>query len=144
MLFISPSIWAKDYFGVTFNQDTAQDICQKASYAFADCVIEGSGDAVVQGNGLLRLFNPHIASMRVHFDATGKVQQLILLTRSLPEEARQALLAHLQEDYDLSQLYQLGADQLVDIRHNLWSIQPVADQSEPYRYQIQVIYAAKP
>lgn len=136
---LSCVVSAKDYFGITLNLDTAQSSCDKASRVFADCDRLSNGDVMVQGNGLIRLLNPSMKQALVSFSAQGMAKKIVVTTRFLSASMQQKLLAHLREDYDLSQLTQLSAQGLVDIRSNIWFIQPSCDDSKGCTYQVTVI-----
>ena len=134
---------AKDYFGITLDVDTAKTVCQKADRVFADCEVTPEGDAVIQGNGLMRLLNPVIQQARVSFAPDGKANQLLVLTRPLSEKSMEKLVKHLREDYDLTDLTALSADNRVDIRSRRWDIQPLCTMNTPCNFQVKITSQSK-
>ncbi len=134
---------AKDYFGITMDVDTAKTVCQKADRVFADCEVTAEGDAIIQGNGLLRLLNPVIQQARVSFAPDNKANVLVVLTRPLSDKSIEKLIKHLREDYDLSELTQLSAENLVDIRGLRWDIQPLCTMNKPCNFQVKITSQAK-
>lgn len=134
---------AKDYFGITMDVDTAKTVCQKADRVFADCEVTTEGDAVIQGNGLLRLLNPVIQQARVSFAKDGKADELVVLTRPLSEKSIEKLIKHLREDYDLANLTELSVENLMDIRGRLWDIQPLCTMNMPCNFQVKITSHSK-
>jgi hypothetical protein len=134
---------AKDYFGITLDSDTAKTVCQKADRVFADCEVTADGDAVIQGNGLLRLLNPVIQQARVSFAQDGKADELVVLTRPLSEKSIEKLVKHLREDYDLNDLNSLLAENLRDIRGRRWDIQPLCTMNMPCNFQVKITSHSK-
>jgi len=134
---------AKDYFGITLDSDTAKTVCQKADRIFADCEVTTDGDAVIQGNGLLRLLNPVIQQARVSFAQDGKADELVVLTRPLSEKSIEKLVKHLREDYDLNDLNSLLAENLRDIRGRRWDIQPLCTMNMPCNFQVKITSHSK-
>jgi len=129
---------AKDYFGISMNVDTAKTVCQKADRVFADCEVLPEGDAMIQGNGLLRLLNPVIQQARVSFGTEGKAEVLAVLTRPLSEKSIEKLIKHLREDYDLTDLKSLNVENLIDVRGLRWDIQPLCAMDKPCNFQVRV------
>ncbi len=129
---------AKDYFGITLDSDTAKTVCQKADRVFADCEVTTEGDAIIQGNGLLRLLNPVIQQARVSFAQDGKADELVVLTRPLSEKSIEKLVKHLREDYDLANLTELSVENMMDIRGRRWDIQPLCTMSKPCNFQVKI------
>ncbi len=134
---------AKDYFGITLDSDTAKTVCQKADRVFADCEVTADGDAVIQGNGLLRLLNPVIQQARVSFAQDGKADELVVLTRPLSEKSIEKLVKHLREDYDLNDLNSLLVENLRDIRGRRWDIQPLCTMNMPCHFQVKITSHSK-
>lgn len=134
---------AKDYFGITMDVDTAKTVCQKADRVFADCEVTTEGDAVIQGNGLLRLLNPVIQQARVSFAKDGKADELVVLTRPLSEKSIEKLIKHLREDYDLANLTELSVENLMDIRGRRWDIQPLCTMNMPCNFQVKITSHSK-
>lgn len=134
---------AKDYFGISLDADSAKTVCQKAERVFADCAITPEGDAVVQGNGLLRLLNPVIQQARVSFTNDGKAEKLVVLTRPLSEKSIEKLIKHLREDYDLANLTELSVENLMDIRGRRWDIQPLCTMNMPCNFQVKITSHSK-
>jgi hypothetical protein len=138
-LFLTLPVLAKDYFGITLDQDNAATVCQKASKVLADCDILANGDAQIQGNGLLRLINPVIQQANIGFSTvTGAANKLVVLTRPLSNASVDKLVKHLREDYDLADLTSLNVQGLVDIRGKHWDIQPLCQSNQPCRYQVTI------
>jgi hypothetical protein len=129
---------AKDYFGITLDGDTAKTVCQKADRVFADCDLTTEGDAIIQGNGLLRLLNPIIQQASVSFAKDGKAQVLTVLTRPLSDKSIEKLIKHLEEDYDLTGLSELSVGNLIDIRGHRWDIQSLCTMSKPCNFQVKI------
>lgn len=129
---------AKDYFGISMAVDTAKTVCQKADSVFADCEVTPEGDAIIQGNGLLRLLNPVIQQARVSFAKDGKAEVLTVLTRPLSDKSIEKLIKHLREDYDLTNLTTLSAENLTDIRGLRWDIQPLCTMNMPCNFQVRI------
>lgn len=137
------SAQAKDYFGITMAVDTAKTVCQKADRVFADCEVTPEGDAIIQGNGLLRLLNPVIQQARVSFAKDGKAEVLTVLTRPLSDKSIEKLIKHLKEDYDLTNLTTLSAENLTDIRGLRWDIQPLCTMKMPCNFQVKITSQSK-
>ncbi len=138
-LFLTLPVLAKDYFGITLDQDNATAVCQKASRVLADCDILANGDAQIQGNGLLRLLNPIIQQANVSFSAiTGSANKLVVLTRPLSNASVDKLVKHLREDYDLADLASLNVQGLVDIRGKHWDIQPLCQANQSCNYRVTI------
>lgn len=138
-LFLMQPVLAKDYFGITLDQDNATAVCQKASRVLADCDLIANGEAVIQGNGLLRLINPVIQQANISFSTvTGAANKLVVLTRPLSHISVDKLVQHLREDYDLASLTSLNVQGLVDIRGKHWDIQPLCQTNQPCRYQVTI------
>lgn len=141
LLSLSSAVQAKDYFGVSFGDDNRQAVCDKAGRVFADCVIEDSGDAVVQGNGLLRFFFPYVGELRVAFNEYEQAYKLRLTTKPMQAKSVTELVDHLREDYDLEgKITQLSAENVIDKRQHRWDIAPLcADTTQSCRYEISVL-----
>lgn len=137
------NVQAKDYFGITLDSDTTKTVCQKADRVFADCEVTADGGAVIQGNGLLRLFNPDIQQARVGFTKDGRAHELVVLTHPLSEKSIEKLVKHLREDYDLANLTELSVENLIDIRGRRWDIQPLCTMSKPCYFQVKITSQAK-
>lgn len=134
---------AKDYFGITMTVDTAKTVCQKADRVFADCEVTAEGDAIIQGNGLLRLLNPVIQQARVSFAKDGKAEILTVLTRPLSDKSIEKLIKHLREDYDLTNLTTLSVENLTDTRGLRWNIQPLCTMNMPCNFQVNITSPVK-
>lgn len=146
VLLFSSFAWsaqAKDYFGITMAVDTAKTVCQKADRVFADCEVTPEGDAIIQGNGLLRLLNPVIQQAHVSFAKDGKAEVLTVLTRPLSDKSIEKLIKHLKEDYDLSELTELATQNMIDIRGLRWDIQPLCAMNKPCNFQVKITSQSK-
>jgi hypothetical protein len=105
--------------------------------------VTADGDAVIQGNGLLRLLNPVIQQARVSFAQDGKADELVVLTRPLSEKSIEKLVKHLREDYDLNDLNSLLVENLRDIRGRRWDIQPLCTMNMPCNFQVKITSHSK-
>lgn len=143
LTFFAWNVQAKDYFGVSLDVDSAKTVCQKADRVFADCEVTTEGEAVIQGNGLLRVLNPVIQQARVSFTQDNKAAVLLVLTRPLSEKSMDKLIKHLREDYDLSSLTELSVENLMDIRGRRWDIQPLCGPSKLCNFQVKVTSQTK-